>query len=107
MLGCRMLRFGFALLLSALVIGCSEDDPIAPTSTSTGAAGAGGSGGTGGAGGAAKDEICVESPQAAPFAGTDDCPAPVPDQADTFDAALAAGDLDRCGVRLLPEDVSL
>jgi hypothetical protein len=50
---------------------------------------------------------CVSSPAAAPMPGTDDCPAPLPIATDTFDAALAAGGLDRCHVRLLPEDVAL
>jgi hypothetical protein len=76
--------------------------------SSTSSAGGGGSAGSGGEGGQVPiGQVCVESPVASPFAGTDDCPAPVPAVADTFDAALASGGLDRCKVRLLPEDVAL
>ncbi len=76
------------------------------TSSTTGAGGQGG--GTGGQGGSVPvGQVCATSPVAAPFAGTDDCPAPLPDKSDTFDAALSQGGLDRCHVRFLPEDVAL
>jgi hypothetical protein len=87
--------------------GCSGGD--APTTTTASSStGTGSGGGTGGSGGAPPPPpVCVSSPIAAPFAGTDDCPAPQPDAPDTLDEALAAGGIDRCHVRLLPEDVSL
>lgn len=92
-------------------MGCSSGD-----SAQTGAAGpggsttvssssAGGSGGTGG--GVVMDQVCVTSPVAAALPGTDDCPAPMPAVADAFDDALAAGGIDRCKVRFLPDDVKL
>ncbi|APR87650.1 hypothetical protein A7982_12999 [Minicystis rosea] len=76
---------------------------------STSAGGAGGTGGTGGTGGVVPphDMVCVDAPVPSPFAGTDDCPAPQPDAPDALDEALAAGDIDRCRVRLLPEVVAL
>ncbi|MFO0756350.1 MAG: hypothetical protein U0359_07660 [Byssovorax sp.] len=79
------------------------------TNTTSGTGGSTGTGGTGGAGGMMPPagQVCAQSPVAAPFAGTDDCPAPMPAAKDTFDAALEAGGLDRCHVRLLPEDVAL
>jgi hypothetical protein len=78
-----------------------------------GAAASGGTGaaaGTdagGGPGGAPPSSVlCVSSPVPAPFAGSDDCPAPQPAAPDTLDEALAVGGVDRCHVRFLPEDVS-
>jgi hypothetical protein len=108
------MRFFDRLAGAVLAVGlvspaCSGDDTAASTgttattsATATGTTGAGGAGG-----GPVVDEVCASSPVAAAFPGTDDCPAPVPGVADTLDEALAAGGLDRCGVRLLPEDVAL
>ena len=81
----------------------------APASGSTGGAGtSSSSSGTGGAGGAAPSiTVCLSSPTPAAFPGTDDCPAPMPAAPDAFDAALTAGGIDRCHVRLLPSDVAL
>jgi hypothetical protein len=79
------------------------------TSSSSASSGTAGSGGGGGSGGGAPqaDKLCVTGPTAAPFAGTDDCPALQDGVPDTLDEALAAGGLDRCHVRFLPEDVAL
>jgi hypothetical protein len=74
-----------------------------------GAGGSGGaSGGAAGGGGGAPGPVllCVSSPVAAPLAGSDDCPAPQPAIPDALDEALAAGGVDRCQVRILPEDVA-
>ena len=105
----RRLSLSLATLVASLgAAGCSVDervDPVHATSPATGSGGAGGAG-TGGQGGTGL-ELCVSSPSPAAFAGTDDCPAPIPAEKDTFDDALAAGGLDRCHVRLLPEDVAL
>lgn len=102
-------RLLFAATLAALSVavaaplGCGGDD-AATTSSGTGATGGGGAGGSGGS---PSDQVCVSSPPASAFAGTDDCPAPEPSSPDTFDEALAAGGIDRCQVRLLPDDVAL
>ena len=53
------------------------------------------------------DVVCVSSPMPASFAGTDACPAPMAAAPDALDAALTAGGIDRCHVRLLPSDVAL
>jgi hypothetical protein len=107
-----------AVLGLAHAAGCGGGADTQSTSSTTTAQGghggeatssATGSGGSGGAGGAAPvtDLVCVSSPVPAPFPGTDDCPAAVPGVADALDAALAAGSIDRCQVRLLPSDVAL
>lgn len=64
---------------------------------------------TGGAGGSGPPMhlVCQSSPAAAPFGGSDACPAPMPPALDALDEALAAGGLDRCNVRFLQSDVSL
>ena len=95
--------------------GGGETQPVTTTTTSgqggQGGSHTGGAGGTsdGGAGGAAPktDLVCVSSPVPGPFPGTDDCPAAIAGVADALDAALAAGSIDRCLVRFLPDDVAL
>src|SRR5689334_104941 len=87
-------------LFFALVVplGCSGAGQATSHSTSGAGGGSGGSGGgtggsggSGGTGGAPADKVCVSSPKPAAFPGTDDCPAPEPAAADTFDDALTAG----------------
>jgi hypothetical protein len=116
-----VLPIGFTLLALASGVAAASCGGSPATSTSSGATagtagtgaagGTAGSGGTGGestgTGGAPGVEVCVSSPMPAAFPGTDDCPAPMPAAADTFDDALAKGGLDRCHVRLLPDDVAL
>ncbi len=114
----------FAIAIASGAAACSTDEGGAATSgatttiattgaggaATTGSGGAGGGsagGGQGGSGGAPSPLTCVSSPVPTPFAGTDDCPAPVPGVADVLDAALAKGGLDRCKVRFLPSDVEL
>ncbi|MFT3765544.1 MAG: hypothetical protein QM820_08525 [Minicystis sp.] len=99
----------FALALGAVhAAGCGGGETMASTTT-TGTGGTGGGSATGGTGGGTPpaDTLCISSPVASPFAGTDDCPAPQPGTPDTLDEALTAGGIDRCHVRLLPEDVAL
>src|SRR5512140_2708972 len=103
------LLFAFTAVLAigaAPAAGCGGGGETSSTTTTTSSGGAGGSGGSGGAA-PQPDVVCVSSPSPAPFAGTDDCPAPAPGTADTLDEALAAGGIDRCHVRLLPDDVAL
>jgi hypothetical protein len=92
---------------AAHAAGCGGGGETMGTSSSTSSGSGGTGGGAGGTGGAPPDVVCVTSPAAAPFAGTDDCPAPQPDNPDTLDEALAAGGIDRCHVRFLPDDVAL
>jgi hypothetical protein len=99
-----MLRPALALSIACALLGCSDDPEPGSPSTASSASGSGGEGGgAGGSGGVAALEVCVSSPEPAAFPGTDDCPAPMPQEADALDAALAVGELDRCGVRLRPE----
>ncbi len=88
----------------AILFGCSGSDTQTTSSSGTGASGGGGSGG--GSGGM-MDSVCVASPVAAALPGTDDCPAPLPGDADAFDAALAAATITRCSVRFWPDHVAL
>ncbi|MEO7329238.1 MAG: hypothetical protein ABI193_11710, partial [Minicystis sp.] len=105
-----------AALLALSAEACSDGATSSATGSTTGAGGSSttsttgttSSTGGGGQGGSVPvGQVCAASPIAAPVAGTDDCPAPVPDQTDTFDKALSQAGLDRCHVHLLPEDVAL
>jgi hypothetical protein len=94
----------------SLAAGCGGNGqaPAGGTAGSTSGTSSSSSGGSGGAGGSAPSmSVCISSPKPMPFPGTDDCPAPMPAQPDAFDAALTAGGIDRCHVRLLPSDVAL
>jgi hypothetical protein len=109
-----MRRHEAILLVTTLalsVAACSTVDEASPVVVAKGPTGSGGHGGSGqggsGGGETPRDVVCASSPAPAPFGGTDDCPASLPAKTDTFDAALAAGGLDRCKVHLFPEDVAL
>jgi hypothetical protein len=100
-------RGALAAISAALVLGLAQlggcgggGSTTSGTTTSSSS-----SSGTGGDSPAPK-VVCASSPVPKPFAGTDDCPAPLPASPDTLDEALAKGGIDRCHVRLLPDDVA-
>ncbi|MFO0619201.1 MAG: hypothetical protein U0414_41815 [Polyangiaceae bacterium] len=95
------------LALALALVACSNDASTASTGPGGASASSSASTGMGGTGGAGPDIVCVSSPVAAAFAGTDACPAAAPGSADALDAALAVDGLTRCDVKLAPEDVAL
>jgi hypothetical protein len=83
---------------------CSHDGGDTSTSTASSSSSTTSASGTGG--GAPVLDVCVTSRTAAPFGGSDACPAALP-PADSLDQALASRSLGRCDVRFDDANVAL